>query len=212
MSPAAPPLSPSADRAGPFNRPGRTGRIGPLALLAALTAATLFFSHAGLARAQDISLSNLIVDNSGGSISVLFGVQFANPQAIEAALSEGAQLDLVCTARLAAKRDYWFDREIGRTESVSHLLKIAPSQYRIVTPDGEGPLTGQDFPALLAAAFEDFSMTLGPGNMLNRGGSYSLSMEIRLERPNISPWLNKSLFFWSFDAAPPARYRLDFTY
>jgi hypothetical protein len=172
----------------------------------------LIFLHAAQASAQDISLGNLIVDNIDGNISVRFGVQFANPFAIEAALNEGAELALVCDAKLTAKRDYWLDHEIGRAQSVSRLRKITAGQYRITVPGGGDPLTGQDFPALLARAFEDFSMTLGPWNLLNRGDAYSLSMEIRLERQDVSPWLKKSLFFWSFDAAPPARYRLDFSY
>jgi hypothetical protein len=196
--------SPAAGRAG------RRGRPKPLRL-AVLAALALLVVHAAPAHAQDISLGNLIVDNIGGSVSVRFSVQFANPFAIEAALSEGQELALVCDAKLTAKRDYWLDHEIGRAQSVSRLRRTAAGQYRISVPGGE-PLTGQDFPALLAHAFEDFSMTLGPWNLLNRGEAYSLSMEIRLERQDVSPWLKKSLFFWPFDAAPPARYRLDFSY
>jgi len=206
MSHAAPHPSPPAGRAV------RRGRSEPLFRLAVPAVMALIFLHSASAFAQDISLSNLIVDNSGGNISVRFGVQFANPFAIEAALNEGAELTLGCNARLIAKRDYWLDREIGRAESVSLLRKTPSGQYVIARPDGSAPLTGQDFPALLSKAFEDFSMILGPWNMLNRGDAYSLSMEIRLERQNVSPWIKKSLFFWSFDAAPPARYRLDFSY
>jgi len=183
---------------------------GQAAGLAALAAAILVFLAPAGALAQDISLSNLIIDNNGGNISVRFGLEFANPLAVEAAVNDGAELALICNARLIAKRDYWIDREIGRAETVSPVRKSASGLYSITTPGGT--LTGNDFSDLLARAFEDFSMVLGPWNILSHGEAYSLSMEIRLERQNVSPWLKKSLFFWSFDAAPPARYRLDFSY
>jgi hypothetical protein len=205
MHPAVSSRSALAGRAARF-------RPRPAFRLAAFAAAVLIVCCAASATAQDISLTNLIIDNIDGRISVRFGVEFANPFAIESALSEGAELAMVCNARLVAKRDYWLDREIGRAESISQVRKTSSGLYSINIPGQTGELTGRDFPALLAKAFDDFAMNLGPWGILKRGEAYSLSMEIRLERVNVSSWLKNSLFFWSFDAAPPARYRLDFTY
>lgn len=180
-------------------------------LISILLAAAAIFC--GEARAQRIGLSNLVIDNQEGRVKVRFGVDIKPADAVREALEKGEVLALQCKAQLSRKRDYSWNQEVARNEFLNRLVLNEGGPYEIILPGGKpGHLRGNDLALLMKEAWGSVSMDLGSWDSLARGNTYSLTLEIRLVRQDLSPWLKGALFFWNFDAISPVKYQLDFSY
>lgn len=193
-------LSASATNRAPW-------RLAWLFVLAlALSAGTV-----SVAQAQELHLGNLVLNNFEGKIRVRFGVEPSNPDRVRQALDAGERLALRCRARLALKRDYLWSQEISTASLESELRRLRGGEYAVTLP-GQGPMAGKDLASLTRKAWNEILLDLGAWDSLQRGQTYVVSLELSLVRLDVSPWLSRGLFFWSFDAAPPVSYQLDFTY
>lgn len=166
-----------------------------------------------LALAQDLTLSNLVVDNRQNVVMARFGLRVEGTDALGRRVMEGETLGLVCQASLYKDRDYWFDRLLARREFVSVLGYDSLSrQFVLELPGQARPVRDADLGALLKRAWSDIALDLGPSRILDRGERYLLDLYVGLEQTDPPDWLKRTLFFWSWSAAPPARYQLAFTY
>lgn len=165
----------------------------------------------GMARAQELHLANLVLNNFEGKIRVRFGVEPTGTERLRQALDGGELLMLRCRARLAVKRDYLWNQEIASASYESELRRLRGGDYAVTLP-GQGPMVDKDLPSLFRKGWSEVLIDLGPWDRLTRGQTYVLSLELALTRPDVSPWLSRGLFFMSFDAAPTVSYQLDFTY
>ena len=163
------------------------------------------------AHAQELLLSNLVLNNFEGRIRVRFGVEPTGMDHIRQSLEAGERLALHCKAKLAFKRDYVWNQEVTTATWESELRQLKGGDF-VVTLPGQGPVADKELGALFRKAWNEILVDLGPWDRLDRGQTYVLSLELSLVRLDVSPWLKKSLPFWSFDAAPPVSYQLDFTY
>jgi len=166
---------------------------------------------AGPAFAQELLLSNLVLNNFEGKIRVRFGVEPTGLDHIRQALAAGERLSLVCAAKLAIKRDYVWNREVSGARWESELRRLKGGDF-VVTLPGQGHMADKDLATLFRKAWNEILVDLGSWDRLERGQTYVLTLELSLVRLDVSPWLKKSLFFWPFDAASPVSYQLDFTY
>lgn len=164
-----------------------------------------------LAHAQELHLANLVLNNFEGTIRVRFGVEATGVDRIRQVLDAGETLALRCKAKLSIKRDYLWNRGIGSAHFDSRLRRLKNGDFVVDIP-GQGPMVDKDLAALFRKAWGEILLDLGPWDRLKRGQPYSVSLELTLARTDVSPWLSKGLFFWSFDAAPAVSYELDFTY
>jgi len=174
-------------------------------------AATVLLLAATPCRAQELLLNNLVLNNFEGKIWVRFGVEPTGIEPIRQALLAGEQLALVCKARLSLKRDYVWNHEVSHARWESRLRRLKGGEYAIDVP-GQGAVADKELHALFRKAWGEILIDLGSWDRLERGQNYSLTLELTLTRPDVSPWLKKGLFFWPFDAATPVSYQLDFTY
>lgn len=166
---------------------------------------------AGSAFAQELLLSNLVLNNFEGKIRVRFGVEPTGLDRIRQALAAGERLSLVCSARLAVKRDYVWNREVSGARWESEVRQLRGGDFVVALP-GQGSMADKDLAGLFRKAWNEILVDLGSWDRLERGQRYVLTLELTLVRQDISPWLKKGLFFWPFDAASPVSYQLDFTY
>uniref|UniRef100_I2Q1P3 DUF4390 domain-containing protein n=1 Tax=Desulfovibrio sp. U5L TaxID=596152 RepID=I2Q1P3_9BACT len=176
--------------------------------------ALAFFATIWCARpafAQELLLSNLVLNNFEGKIRVRFGVEPTGLDRIRQVLVAGERLSLVCVARLAVKRDYVWNREVSGAKWESEVRRLKGGDFVVSLP-GQGPMADKDLAALFRKAWNEILVDLGSWDRLERGQTYVLTLELTLVRQDISPWLKKGLFFWPFDAASPVSYQLDFTY
>lgn len=189
-----------------FRRP-----FGPPRWAACLLALWLLGPVLGLA--QELSLGNLVVDNRQNVVMARFGLRVEGAEALGRRVMDGETLGLICQASLSKARDYWFNRLLARREFVSVLSYDALARQFVLELPGRGqPARDADLAALLGRSWSDLALDLGPSKALDRGERYLLDLYVGLERVDAPDWLKRTLFFWSWSAAPPARYQLDFTY
>ncbi|HML53404.1 MAG TPA: DUF4390 domain-containing protein [Solidesulfovibrio magneticus] len=182
-------------------------------------AACLFWALAGVfccgafapALAQELLLTNLVLNNYEGRIRVRFGIEPTGIDRIGQALDAGERLSLRCRARLSLKRDYVWNQGISAAAWEGELRRIKTGEYVASLP-GQGSVADKDLGSLFRKHLGEILIDLGPWDRLERGVTYVLSLELSLTRPDVSPWLKNGLFFWSFDAARSVSYQLDFTY
>ncbi|MHC1711026.1 MAG: DUF4390 domain-containing protein [Solidesulfovibrio sp.] len=182
-----------------------------LAIFASLTLVMMLAGVLGTAHAQELLLSNLVLNNFEGKIRVRFGVEPTGLDRISQSLAAGERLALRCKASLAIKRDYVWNLEVQSAKWESEVGRLRGGDY-IVTLPGYGSMADKDLGPLFRKAWSEILVDLGPWDRLERGQTYVLKLELSLARLDISPLLRRSLFFWSFDTAPPVSYQLDFTY
>lgn len=165
------------------------------------------------AHAQRIGLSNLVVDNQEGRVKVRYGVDIKAVDAVREALQAGDTLALECKAKLSRKRDYAWNTQVAEAETISRLTLHEGGPFEIHLPVGrQERYRGRDLALVMKEAWGAMTLDLGSWESLERGGSYSLTLEIRMVRQDVSAWLKGALFFWNFDAVPPVKYQLDFSY
>ena len=180
-------------------------------LLPALLAA--LFLWTSVAHAQTLTLSNLVVDNKAGTFTARFGVGVTGVDEIAEVLANGVVLALRCQATLLRKRSYWMDAAVAETTSVSTIRRDAISREFMLRLDGrEAPLTGKQLAPLLAQAWGQIQLDLGPWDRLKRGEEYQLRLRLSLDRTEIPDWVRDTVFFWSWDVVPATNYTLEFAY
>ncbi len=185
-----------------------TRATGRLALILAL----LFFS-AVPARAQSLTLNNLVVDNQAGSFMARFGVLVDGVPEVAYNLDNGVVLGLTCDARLSRKRSMWADKTVNEVQWMSRLQQDSlTGEYVLVMPGRETPFREKDLQKLLTRAWSNISVDLGSWSNLERGADYVLDLSIKLNQVDIPNWFKRTLFFWSWDVVPATSYQLEFRY
>ena len=182
------------------------------ALIAGL-ASVLALACPGYGSAQELVLSNLVVDNQAGEILVRFGVEVEGSDRIARILKEGESLGLSCSVSLLRERSLWFDQTVYSAD-LDLFLHYDPlsRQFTAELPGGQSPMAHPDLAVLLSKAWSEITLDLGPWKDLSRGKGYRLMLEISLNRLDVPVWLKRALFFWDWEAAPTMHYQLEFTY
>lgn len=163
--------------------------------------------------AQTLSLNNLVIDNQAGSFMARFGVGVEGIEDVAVNLDNGVVLGLTCEARLLRKRSLMPDRTVAETQWISRLQQDAlTGEYVLVFPGRESPFREKDLKKLLARAWSNISLDMGPWSNLERGADYQLFLSIKLNQVDIPNWFRRTLFFWSWDVVPATTYQLDFRY
>ncbi|MGM0423477.1 MAG: DUF4390 domain-containing protein [Thermodesulfobacteriota bacterium] len=165
------------------------------------------------ARAQDLELKDMALDNVSGKIQLSYGIEALDVQAIEERLLEGLVLRMECRAKLLRNRRWWMD-SLLQEKALEFELKSRPLQESFVlSKKGQDKtLEGQDLGQLLHKAWSGFRVRLGSWEDLQPGEEYAVELRLNLKRSNVPWWLRKSLFFWSWDLMPEKKYRMDFKY
>ena len=184
-------------------------RFAVFAAMAVVMAALLGVAQP--AAAQELLLTNLVLNNYEGRIRVRFGIEPSSLERINQVLAAGERLTLRCKARLSLRRDYVWNEEVNAATWESELRRLKGGEFVVNLP-GQGTVADKDLGTLFHKHLSEILMDLGSWDRLERGVTYVLTLELALTRPDVSPWLKNGLFFWSFDAARPVSYQLDFTY
>lgn len=162
--------------------------------------------------AQSLRIDNLVLDSAQGRIKARFVMDVSNVGALKEHLGEGGGLTLAASAKLTRSSKWWLSRDIAESSLLIGIEKNANGLYAARSQSRPNPITGQDLGEVLRKAFSELVVDLGPWDLLEHGFAYTITVDARLGRTDVSPWLKNALFFWSFDAAKAVRYRLEFVY
>ena len=164
--------------------------------------------------AQNLELTNLVLDSQNGSIQVRFGLDVKDPDLLKDFLQDdGALLQLRCQIKLYRQRSFWWNELLAK-KTVDYKLKGNPEKKKYWLKDSrkEKFVQKKDLAALLKSSWQHMHVGLGPWIQLTKGEAYSLYLKVSMKRIDVPKWLQRALFFWSWDVLPENTYRLDFSY
>lgn len=164
------------------------------------------------AAAQTLSLSNLVMDNQRGALTLRFSLAVNELEKLRALLQDGTTLALKCQIKLSRKRGYLPSKTLVDAEARQVLSGEPLSQEYVLEFDQQKAMRHRDLGRLLAEAWGHMEITLGPFSLLERGSSYSVALDVSLVEANVPAWMRWSLFFKSWEVAPSAVYRMDFEF
>lgn len=197
-----------------MNVPGFPPSARPLSrfVLTATLWAGLFLCPT-FALAQGLFLSDVELRHQAGNLVVAFSVSLEEPEMVRNLLLDGAALLLQCDAQLMGKRSYWLNKDVSEHRFVSGLKSDSLTrEFLINLPGQERSLKDRKLVELVERAWGDLSMDLGPEDRLIPGETYEVDLAVTLKYADVPPWLKQTLFFWSWEVAPPSEFQLTFTH
>lgn len=159
-----------------------------------------------------MTLSDLVLDNKGGGVSVRFKVDFEPVEEVAAILQDGATLALRCEAQLSRQRGWWLDKSLAEAERRDLLYGNAIAKEFVVEQESRLTLRERDLKVLLRKAWGNIAMDLGPFSRLERGATYIINLTVSLKQADVPAWMRWTLFFRSWEAVPTAKYQMVFEY
>ncbi|MFW6323670.1 MAG: DUF4390 domain-containing protein [Desulfovibrionales bacterium] len=183
------------------------------ALFLLFIAVSVLFVWCGSSRAQTLDLTDMVIDNEEGAVRLRFGIEVDDLMPLSVDLEEGWILELTCRAELIGKRTFFWDKSLGEQEFKSRVdANQLTGEFMVRFAESSRNIQGKNLQRVLEKGWEEIDLTLAPWEKLKKGEEYDLLLEIRLERVDVPVWLKRSLFFWSWEAAPTEVFVLNFRY
>ena len=141
-----------------------------------------------------------------------FTIEMLNGGVVRSQLRDGAVMTLTCKLALERVR-ILLSNEVISGESRSYQLRHdLLSREFILSSPGHPIVRQKQFDTLLASAFQHLDFLLPLQAPLVSGETYRVQLKITLEHAEVPPWLEKALFFWSWEVTPPLSFSQDFIF
>ena len=178
-------------------------------MVAELTPSNAPSSHG---QAPKLELSSFTVEMLNDGIHVSTGIGLENGGVVRSQLRDGAVMALTCKLALERVRTL-LSNEILSEESRSYQLRHdLLSREFILSSPGLPIVRQKQFDALLASSFQHLDFLLPLQAPLVSGETYRVQLKVTLEHAEVPPWLEKALFFWSWEVTPPLSFSQDFVF
>ena len=165
------------------------------------------------AKAEQLVLKDLVLDNVAGNIQLGYGITVQDAQELYSYLDDGLVLEMECTAKLIRNRRWWRDSVLQEQTLVFELKnQLLQGEYSLKKEGSQNVQKDQDLAELLQEQWSEIRIDLGDWSQLEPDNDYSVELSVHLKRSNVPLWLKRSLFFWSWDVMPEQNYRMDFSY
>lgn len=172
-----------------------------------------FAAPAQVYASQELELHDFVLDNSEGNLLLRFGIGVSSLDSLRVLLKEGGTVKLECEGTLSLRKELWLDGTVASRTLISFLRYDKLTQEYVMQQEGvSAPFSQKSLKQLLQNTWGRLSLPLTPLEALDRGAPYVVSLHVILHDEDVAPWLKKTLFFWSWDAAPSMRYSMDFIF
>lgn len=145
-------------------------------------------------------------------VQVDTGFRIEHSGAVRSQLRDGAVMNLHCVVTLERIRTLLSNIVISETTRTYQLRHdLLTREFMLSCPDK--PLLRQkQLDALMTSAWEHLQFMLPLQEPLISGDTYRVSLKVTLEHAEVPPWLEKALFFWSWEVTPPLSFSQDFVF
>lgn len=169
--------------------------------------------HAIAAQPERLILRAFSVATEGETMVLRVAVDIDDREALRNLLRDGAQLKLTLAATLKRSRTLMPAEEVGVVVA-EILMRHDPltREFEFSTSPDLPHRRDRNFNRLMDATLERLRLPLAPAAGLAQGESYTLSLTCGLRHTQVPPWLEKTLFFWSWDVVPESTYTQSFTF
>ena len=166
----------------------------------------------GTGAAPKLELDTFTVETIPEGVQVDTGFKIDHANVIRAQLRDGAVMNLQCKLKLERVRTLLSNPVISETTR-SYQLRHDLLTREFILSSPERPLVRQkQFDALLASTWGHLQFLLPLHEPLSSGETYRVQFDVTLEHAEVPPWLEKALFFWSWEVAPPLSFSQDFVF
>lgn len=159
-----------------------------------------------------LKLRSFSVATVDGGVRVESGLLLEKTAILSSLLRDGAVLTFACTLTLERLRTL-LSNEVLSARTVEYHLRHDPlTREFMLDVAGHPPMRKKNLEALLTSAWKDMTFLLQLQTPLLSGETYRVRLDLTLQHAEVPPWLEKALFFWSWDVAPPASFSREFVY
>lgn len=145
-------------------------------------------------------------------ILVECGICVSDSHTIKVLLRDGAIINLTCRLIIERLRKVLVNETLADRSEV-HQLRYDPLTRDFIMLRPNAPARrDKKLDTLLAATWECLAFNIPLENPLLSGETYRVRLDVTLQHAEVPPWLEKALFFWSWDVAPATSFTQEFTY
>jgi hypothetical protein len=173
-----------------------------------------FMVPSGPSRAQEASLSDIVVTNTRDHLLLYFSVNDCFTAELNQAIESGIDTTFTFFVRLYEKRDLWWDKKIADRE-FSHSIKYDHIKeiYEIrLQENGDKPITVKGFEEAKKLMSDVVALKVAHLGRLKKGGHYRVEMMAELDTIRLPFYLHYVFFFLSLWDFETDWYAIDFKY
>lgn len=155
--------------------------------------------------ASELFLRRVRCDIEAGRVTVDYQLGLKGLIPVRDQLREGAHMAVEGSASLL---QYNLLRPNSELASVPLLwtLRHDPLTREFMLTQEETALRATHIDTLLRDGWKDLHVTLTPAEPLEADETYVVRIELALKYAEVPPWLEKALFFWSWELSPKLNY------
>ena len=192
--------------------PARSQNVSPAGQRPHITLETGGDTPVNLQPSAEMLLDSFTVQTSAQQVEVLTGLRISNPDGIKSQLRDGAVMMLSCIMNLERIRTLLSNEQLSVIQR-TYQLRHDPLTREFMLSSSDAPTLHQgNFDSLLNLAWKELHFTLPLLRPLSSGETYRIRLEMTLQHTEVPPWLEKALFFWSWDVCPRVVLTQDFTF
>ncbi len=156
-------------------------------------------SHAEAQPFFTLTSSNISFSNNSIQLELFFSLP--DIERIEKMLISGVSINIDCFATLNENKAFLPDSEIQSYISGWQLRYQSLTHEFLLYHENENPLRSRDLKSLLHNIFSKYTLSLNHLPELDFDGKYTIDLTLGLRHATVPPWLEKTLFFWTWDIA-----------
>lgn len=155
-------------------------------------------------------LNSLSVVFQQGLTRLEAAIAVSDPAPLQANLRDGAALNLQMDVLVEHPRMVLPDKTISQQRLLFQIRFDPLTREYILLQQAKPPVRQRRLAALLDGVLGDATIPLAPPAILMPGEQYRVSITLAMRHADVPPWLERTLFFWSWDVIAPTTYTLDF--
>ncbi|MEG2140508.1 MAG: DUF4390 domain-containing protein [Bilophila sp.] len=159
-----------------------------------------------------LKLRSFSVETVDGGVRVESGLMLEKTAFLRALLRDGAVLNLAGTLTLERLRTLLSNTVLSEITLLYQLRHDPLTREFVLSVAGSPSIRQKNLDDLLAFAWKDMHFLLPLQESLVSGETYRVRLDLTLQHAEVPPWLEKALFFWSWDVAPAASFSHEFVY
>ena len=181
------------------------------ALLCLITLLTLVIP-AGATAPQRLQLDNFALETEDDRVHARLAVSIDSLSGLRSLLRDGAQLQFRCEGLLTEQRTVMPNRTLGETTQEHDLRYDTRTREFVILAEGRAPLRDRNLERLLGTVWGSIDLPLGEAKVFAPNANYRLRITLSLKHTQVPPWLEQTLFFWSWDVVPSATFTQDLAF
>lgn len=159
-----------------------------------------------------LSLNSFTVESLLDKVHIRAGLVLGNTVFVRGLLRDGAVMTMTCKIKVQRLRTVLANENVAELLREYHLRHDPLTREFVMDYGGNKPQRQKHLDSLVSSFWEEIDFVLPLKTPLVSGETYRVTIELTLQHAEVPPWLEKALFFWSWDVVPPVSFTQEFVY